>query len=209
MESNTHPIFVIGRSFGAGGRAIGRRLATRLGIPFYDNELLKEAAVNFGFTDHVFIRADERPPSRFKRLVTQIYGVQESFNSDTLSVENIYQAQSLVIRAIAKRGPCIIIGRTADYILRDFPGLVSVFLHAPVSYRARKIMERGDASDEIEAIELAKSKDRSRREYYNYFTGRHWGEAANYDISIDSSILSPEDTAELIIDFKKKLTIHQ
>lgn len=206
MESDHH-IIVIGRSFGAGGRAIGRCLSAILGIPFFDNELLKEAAGEFGFSREVFARADEKRPSRFRRLVTQVYGVQEAYNmASSLSPENIYQAQSLVIRAIAKRGPCVIIGRTADYILRDFPGVVSIFVHAPLAWRARKIVERGDAPSEVEAIELARQKDRGRQDYYNYFTGRQWGVAANYDLTLDSSLLSPQQSANLINTFIQSLS---
>lgn len=199
-----HTIVSIGRSFGAGGRAIGKELAKILGIPFYDNELLKEAAEEFGFSREVFSRVDERRPSLLKRMVTQIYGVQEAFNINaSVTAENIYQAQSLMIRAIAKRGPCVIIGRTADYILRDFPGLLKVFLHAPLSYRAAKIVERGDAASQVEAIDLARHKDRIRGEYYYYFTGRQWGSAANYDLSLDSSLLTPRRGAEVVIAFIK------
>lgn len=206
MANKDYIVVSIGRSFGAGGRAIGRALSSIMEIPFYDNELLKEAAREFGLSKDIFARADERRPSMFKRLVTQIYGVQETFNiSSSMTAENLYQAQSLVIRSIASRGPCIIIGRTADYILRDFPGLVKVFFHAPVAYRALKIMERGDAPSEIAAIELARSKDRGRREYYNYFTGRHWGEASNYDLTFDSSLLAPEEYAALLASYIGKL----
>lgn len=201
MEGD-YPIISIGRSFGAGGRSIGRHLSSLLGIPFYDNELLMEAAQEFGFSRSIFMRADEKRPSVFKRLVTQMYGVQETFNiQNSLTAENIYQAQSLVIRAIAKRESCIIIGRTADYILRDFPGLLKVFLHAPLSYRALKIVERGDAADVEQAMELARLKDRTRQEYYNYFTGRDWGSSANYDLTFDSSLLSPQQAAELISSY--------
>lgn len=203
MQSE-HPILVIGRSFGAGGRSIGRELSTLLGYPLYDSELLKESASEFGFAPEIFAKADERPPSFFKRLVTQSYGLQEVYMPVTLSGENLYHAQSRVIRHIASRGPAIIVGRTADYILRDFPSLVSVFIHAPLAYRAVKIVERGDAGDTAEAIELAKIKDRRRQEYYNYFTGRQWGMASNYDLTLDSSLLSPRENAELIEQFCKK-----
>lgn len=204
MEKS-YPIIVIGRKFGAGGRAIGRNLSDILDIPSFDKEVLKESAEEFGFSREVFARADEKRPSRFKRLVTQVYGVQEAYLSDTLSAENIYQAQSLVIRAIARRGPCIIIGRTADYILRDFPGLFSIFVHAPIAFRAAKIVERGDALTDIEAIELAREKDKDRQEYYNYFTGRHWGEASNYDLTLDSSLLPPMENAAFIAQYLKKV----
>lgn len=192
---------VIGRCFGAGGRAIGKRLSDSLDIPFFDNELLKEAAEEFGFSRSVFVRVDERRPSFLRRLVTQSYGVQEAFGAETFNPETLYQAQSRVIRAIAKKGPCIIIGRTADYILRDFPNLVSVFFHAPLAYRAQKIVERGDAASDIEAIELARQKDRQRQDYYNYFTGRRWGEASNYDLTLDSSLMTPQQCADLICSF--------
>lgn len=206
MDSN-HSIISIGRSFGAGGRAIGKVLSEILGFPFYDNELLKEAAQEFGFSKQIFERVDERRPSIFKRLVTQMYGVQEAYNIGTnVNTETLYQAQSLVIRSLAKRGPCIIIGRTADYILRDFPGLLKVFIHAPLSYRAQKIVDRGDAQDELAAIELARRKDKAREEYYNYFTGRKWGSASNYDLTLDSSLLSPKDSAYIIEIYLKKIS---
>ena len=198
---NSNPIITIGRSFGAGGRAIGKCLSEMLGIPVYDNELLKEVAQQFGFSKEIFARADEKRPSVFRRFVSQAYGVQEAYIADALSPENLYQAQSAVIRAIAKKSPCIFIGRTADYILRDFPGLLSVFLHAPLAFRAIKIVERGDARSEIEAIELANRRDKKRQEYYNYFTGRQWGVASNYDLTLDSSLHSPNQSAEFIVKF--------
>lgn len=202
-----YPVIVIGRSFGAGGRAIGRALSVLTGIPFYDNELLKAAAEEFGFPRRVFERSDERRPSRLRRLVSQAYGVQEAYLADTYTPESLYHAQSAVIRAIASRGACIIIGRTADYVLRDFPGLIKIFIHAPLAYRAGKIVERGDAASEPEAIELARKRDRGRQEYYNYFTGRQWGEASNYDLTIDSSLLPAGQSAELLkryIEFRMK-----
>ena len=198
------PIITIGRSFGAGGRSIGKCISAILGIPFYDNEILQEVAREFGFSKSIFARADEKRPSRFRRIISHAYGVPEAYMADTLGPENLYQAQSLVIRSIARRGPCIIIGRTADYILRDFEGLVSVFLHAPLSYRALKIVERGDAPSEVEAIEMARNKDRRRQEYYNYFTGRQWGVASNYNLTLDSSLLPSEDSARLIIEFQRR-----
>lgn len=205
-KDKNYPIIVIGRSFGAGGRAIGKLLSERLGIPYYDNELLMETARQFGLQSHIFAGADEKRPSFFKRLLTQSYGVQEAYGQDTLSSEALYQAQSRVIRNIAERGSCIIVGRTADYILRDYPGLKSIFLHAPVEYRAAKIVARGDAPTTEEAIELARRRDRDREAYYNYFTGRHWGEATNYTLTLDSSKADPGRIVDLItsyLEFKK------
>ena len=193
-----HPVIVIGRSFGAGGKAIAKCLSAKLDMPVYDKELLKEAAKEFGFSHDLFLKADEKRPSMFRRLVAQMYGLQDAYMADTLSSENLYQAQSQIIRAIAERGPSIIVGRSADYILRDFPRLISVFVHAPLAYRASKIVERGDSKDELEAMELARQKDKHRQEFYNYFTGREWGVASNYDLTLDSSLLSPEKNAEIV-----------
>lgn len=203
------PIIVIGRSFGAGGRSVGKALSKILDIPFYDSELLMESAKEFGFSKEVFSRCDEKRPSIFKRLVTHSYGMQEVFMPVTIGSENIYQAQSVVIRGIAEKGPAIIIGRTADYLLRDYPNLLSVFIHAPLAYRARKIVDRGDAPDEVAAIELAKMIDRQRQEYYDFFTGKTWGTASNYDLTIDSSLLPVDDIARLIADLNKKLIQHR
>ena len=199
---NYNQVIVIGRCFGAGGRTVGRNLAATLNIPFYDNELLAEAASKFGFSREVFARVDEKRPSFLKRLLTQSYGVQESFGNDTLSAETLYHAQSRVIKAIAACGPCVIVGRTADYILRDLPNLVSVFLHAPLSLRAKQIVERGDSPSLEEAIELARQKDRQRQEYYDYFTGRHWGEASNYDLTINfNEMITLNGVVDLILQF--------
>lgn len=205
MEKSTpaHPVVVIGRRFGAGGRAIGKIVAERLGISYYDNELLMETARQFGFSRHIFDGADEKRPSFLKRLLSQSYGVQEAYNTEALSCESLYQAQSRVIRSIAQKGPCVIVGRTADYILRDFSSLTSIFLHAPLQYRASKIMDRGDASSLEEATELAKRRDKDREAYYNYFTGRQWGVASNYGLSLDSSAGEPAEIADFIIAFLK------
>ena len=197
--SKLHPIIVIGRCFGAGGRVIGKKIAERLSIPYYDNELLMETAKQFGFSKSIFAHADEKRPSIFKRLLTQAYGVQETYNTETLSNETLYQAQSKVIRKIAEQGSCVIVGRTADYILRDFPTLISVFVHAPLEFRADKIVARGDASSHPEAMELAKRRDKERESYYNYYTGRQWGTASNYTLSLDSSLLSPDISAQMVI----------
>lgn len=204
MKKGDHFIIVIGRHFGAGGRAVGKLLAEKLDIPYYDNEILKETADQYGLTNDIFARADEKRPSFLKRLLTQSYGIQETYNPEAISSETLYQAQSKVIREIADKGPCVFVGRSADYILRDYPGLISVFLHAPIDYRAEKILKRGDASSLCEASEIARKMDKDREAYYNYFTGKEWGKASTYTLSIDASSLPPDKIAELIIDYLKK-----
>lgn len=191
-------IIVIGRSFGSGGRNIGKKIAEKIGIPFYDRELLKRASAEFGYSPHIFELADEKKPTLLKRIVSQSYGIAETYQPDTISVESLYQIQSRVIHSIAERSSCVIVGRTADYILRDFPNVISIFIHSPIEKRAREILSRGDASNLEKAMEKAKKIDRERESYYNFFSGKKWGVADNYHLSFDSSKLSAETIAEIV-----------
>lgn len=201
-----HCIVVIGRQFGSGGRKIGKLIAAKLGIDYYDKELLSRAATSLGFSPEIFAAADEKKPSPLRSLLQGLSGVADNFHATTLSGEKLYEEQSGIIRQLADRGPCVFVGRTADYVLREYPGLVSVFVHAPMKHRAGKITARGDAANANAAEEIARKHDRDREGYYNYFTGRHWGRADNYHLSIDSSTLSEDDVAELIINYCKAKT---
>lgn len=199
---NGNLVIVIGRQFGAGGRRLGRELSRRLGIPYFDKELLQEAAERFGFSRTVFESGDEKRPSLLHSLVNFNYNsVTYNFCTSAMSADEIYTAQSHVIRQLAEEGPCVIVGRTADYILRDFPCLISVFVHADIKTRAYRIFDRGEAPSQEAAEEIAEKQDKLRRNYYNYFTGNKWGDAATYNICIDSTRLSVDNMAELVIAF--------
>lgn len=193
-------IIVIGRQYGAGGRKLGKRLAETLNVPYYDKELLSEAADALGFSKELFLKADEKKPSILRSFLSFNYGSPSaSFSSYTLTDDNLYRAQSDVIKSICEKGSCVIVGRTADYVMRDHPGLLSIFVHAPEEHRAKAILERGEAKSMEEALEKARKFDRSRESYYNYFTNRHWGHADNYDLTFNSSRLSPEAILPLIL----------
>ncbi len=196
-------VIVIGRQFGSGGRRIGRMVADKLGIPYYDKELLSHAAKSLGFSPDVFAAADEKRPSAFRTLMQSMYGIADNFHTTSISGERLYEQQSKVIREIGSRGSCVIVGRTADYVLRDHPGLVSVFLHAPEKWRAEKIVRRGESMCCEEAISQAQKHDRNRENYYNYYTGGNWGRADNYHLSLDSSLLPESRIADLIIGFAR------
>lgn len=198
-----HPIIVIGRQFGAGGRAIGRALASMAGMNYYDKELLEKAAEEYGFSSEIFTRADEKRPSPLKHLLAMSYGVADTYPADALSGESLFAAQSRVIEALALRAPAVFVGRTADHILRDNPRMLSVFLHADDTTRAKRILSRGDAESSQKALELARRRDKDRESYYNYFTGRRWGHAGNYHLTFDSSALSPEEGARAILEFAR------
>ena len=192
----TH-IIVVGRQFGSGGRLIGQALARRLGIPYYDKELMSEAARRLGFDEEIFRRTDERP-KWFHTLPGLGCGSADLYSSSVMSREGLYRAQSEAITQIAAEGACVIVGRTADYVLRDHPGMVSIFLHAPEEWRARRIVERGDCDNEPDAIHLARRRDSQRERYYNFFTGRHWGRCDNYHLSLDPSRLGTQGAVDLI-----------
>lgn len=192
---------VIGRQFGSGGRKIGRMLADRLGIDYYDKELLHEAARGFGFSTDIFDANDEKRPSLFKSLLQAAYGVTTQAEANPLSGEAIYAAQSKVIRAIAEKGSCVIVGRTADYVLRDNPRCASIFIHAPIGHRANAVVSRGEASNIEQGAEMARKADKKRESYYNYFTGRRWGHSDNYHLSIDASTMSVDNIVELLYGY--------
>ncbi len=198
------PIIVIGRLYGAGGRKIGRELARRFNLPYYDRELLSEAASRLGFSRRVFDNADERRPSLLGSLLSFGNGISEAFGTPPMSREGIYEAQSRVIRQIASEGGAVFVGRSADYILRHHPGLVSIFLHAPEDVRARRLIERGEAEDEAQARERLRHADTDRENFYNYFTGRPWGHADNYDLTLDSTHLDEQEAADLLESFVRR-----
>lgn len=195
-----HPFVVtIGRQFGCGGREIGKMIARSLGADYYDKTLLSKAAEAFGFSKNLFDRADEKRPSWLRSLLQYNYGVENAVSEfSDIDNEGLYRAQSRVIRQLAAMGPCVIVGRTADYILRDHPRMVSLFLHAPVDFRAARILERNDANDMDSARSMARKMDNARDSYYSYYTNRPWGQASTYHLSIDTSRFTPEEIIELI-----------
>ena len=195
-----HTVITIGRQFGSGGGMVAVEIGKRLGIPVYDNELISRAAEESGFSKELFTRSDEK---RSLFSLSSFFAPWRSLHSGEsfISDDAMFKIQSDVIREIAEKGPAILIGRCADYILRDMETL-DVFVCAPMDYRIRRICEReGLAEKEAEALILRKDKTRST--YYNYYTLETWGEAAGYDLCIDSSILGIEGTAEQIIAFGK------
>ncbi len=197
----THPVIVVGRSFGAGGRELGHALAKRLGFDYYDKELLNEAATHSGLDAGIFERNDERAPGFLSGMLPLNMGFNAlawyAGPSSTTS-QGVYHAQSDFIRHIASKGPCVIVGRTADYLLRDFPGLLSIFLHAPEQACVERIMKRTPIAAE-EALSTLKRTNRLRAEYYNFYTDRTWGQANTYHLTFDTSRIPIDDIVELIV----------
>lgn len=193
-ENISTPAYVvtIGRQFGSGGREFGRLLAKELGIDFYDKELLIEAARKAGMGEEFFERNDERTPSFLSGLMWFNHGVKPStlyLGSNSISDDALYTSLSDIIHDVASRGPCVIVGRTADYVLRDNPRTFNIFVHAPEEECIRRIMKRGEVTDEKKAREKLRRTNRLRSAFYNFYTDKKWGNADSYDISIDSSLL--------------------
>lgn len=201
MNNSDHKIIVIGRQYGGTGRKTGRALAERLGIPYYDKEIINKVAASYGFDPDILDRADEKKPSPFRSMLLGKYGVMDMYSTSPLSREALYEAQTNVISQICQEGSCVIVGRTADYIMREHPGLVSVFIHAPREWRAQNLIQRGEARNLQEALVKIKKADNDREGYYNYFTGRNWGVADNYHLTVDASLLPHEEMIDLIASF--------
>ena len=197
-----HPVICIGRQFGSGGREIGLAVSQKMGIPFYDKEILKKAAQDSGISQELFERADERPSSSF--LYTLSIGAAPAFASydDYLTDDKLFVFQSNTIRELAKQGPCVFIGRCADYVLRQQPGMLSVFIHAPLEQRVLRVARLYNI-DEDKARARIRKTDKTRANYYNYSADGDWGRADRYDIALNTGKLPIPIAAQLLADAAK------
>ncbi|WP_455716523.1 cytidylate kinase-like family protein [Anaerosporobacter sp.] len=193
-------IITISRQYGSGGREIGEKLAKKLGIPFYDNELITRAAKESGFTESVFERAESKATNSLLYSIAMgmsAYGSQDlGFNNLSLD-ERIYLAQAEVIRKVATEGSCVIVGRCADYILKENPNVVNVFVWADINSRVERAttmynMPTKKAEENILKI------DKRRANYYNYHANEKWGKAENYHLSIKSDYVGIDNAVEVI-----------
>ncbi len=193
MKNNL--IICLGRQYGSGGREIGMMLAETFGIGYYDKKLITEAAKRSGLADETFERYEER---RFGSLW---HALSQGFNfSGGFSPEDIFRIQSETIMDIAAKEPCVIVGRCADYVLRENPRCANIFVSASPGERTRRVAVRHNTGFG-EAAALIAKMDRSRAAYYNFYTEKTWGAAASYHLCIDSSRLGLEVSATMIADF--------
>lgn len=191
-------IITIGRQFGSGGRNIGIRLAEKLGVPFYDKELLKKAAEKSGLCEHLFENFDERPKSLLYSIAMDSYmfALPGGGISDSLE-QQVYQATFDTIRHIADLGACVIIGRCADATLADRSNVLRLFIHAPLDWRVDTVAKR-DGIDKEQARSEVTRTDKRRAAYYEYYTAQKWGVAGNYDVCLDSSAFGEDGAVALI-----------
>ena len=207
MKHKNNLIIIIGREIGSGGRTIARLLAEKYGCQFYDREILNLAAKESGFNEKFFEQNDEK-----KGIFKSLFHIHVPFISDScfydngLSQESLFKMQSDAIRKAAQKGPCVFVGRCADYVLRDFENVVSFFITANIDERIKRVSQRYGYSEQ-ESRKLIENGERQRASYYNYYPGKKWGDSRSYDLCINSSILGIEGTMELIGDFLDKVHI--
>lgn len=196
---NSKIIITIGRQFGSGGSEIGYKLSQNMGIHYYDKELLLEAAKDHGLSPEVFEQVDEQTKNSFPFGFTTGFSNMAMFMPDIniLSGEQLFKFQSDTLRKIAEKESCVLIGRCADYVLRDMPQCISLFIHNKPENRIKRVSEQQKLSEE-QAKALIIKKDKSRAAYYNYYTNKEWGVASSYNLSIDISLLGVYKTVQFL-----------
>ena len=204
-------IITIGRQFGSAGREIGEKLAKEFDIPCYDKELLTRAAKESGFCEELIQTHDERPTNSFLyNLVMDTYsfGYNAAGLIDMPISQKVFLAQFDAIKKMADEGPCIIVGRCADYALANNPDVINIFVRAELEDRVKLISKRMDLT-ENKAKDLVLKNDKQRASYYNYYTSKKWGDTSSYDLTINTSKISVDNAVDLILDFRRYMDAKQ
>lgn len=192
-------IITIGRQYGSGGHELGRKLAARLGVPFYDRELLTEAATRSDLTKEMIESLDEQPTSSFLySLSVGAYG----FGGDvSLPLGNrVFLAMTEAIRAVAEKGSCVIVGRCAEYVLSKEDSLVRVFVRADREARVARLMQHFGVSEK-EAVNMMVKTDKKRASYHDFYSDDKWGAATSYDLVVNSGLLGIDQSVEMIAHY--------
>lgn len=205
MTKNT--IITIGRQFGSGGHEIGELLAKKLGIPFYDRNLVKMAAEELHITEEQAELEDEK---KLMSIVSNYNLATGGYNDFMANAEfyapvgrDLYAVQSAIIKKLAQKGSCVIVGRCADYVLKDYPGCINVFICASKEDRKNRVMDKYHLS-ERKAAEKMKKIDRERKYYYETYSGKEWGSIQSHQILMNSSLLGKEKIVEYLAALYKE-----
>lgn len=183
-------IITISREFGSGGRTIGKKVAEELGIPCYDNEIIQKIAKESSFDEQYIKEAGEYASGGFfSTLANRAFGPTNG--------DHLWEMQYKIITQLAQQGPCVIVGRCADYILRDTANCLKVFIHADMNFRAERIV-KVYGEREVSAEHRLKEKDKRRAAYHRFYTEMKWGHAQNYHITLDSGILGIDKCVKII-----------
>lgn len=198
-------IVTIGRQFGSGGSEIGKKLADSLHIAYYDKELIQLAAKESGICPALFEKADEKTSGGLLQAFAMGFSMNGAIYqpNDCFTDATLFQVQSDVIRKIAAKHSCVIVGRCADYILKDDPHCTSVFIHSSEADRVKRIIGKNPVTEK-EALEQMRKTDKTRASYYNYYTDKTWGAAMSYHLCLNSSVIGTDHCVRLIEEFIKK-----
>ena len=196
-------VITISRQYGSGGREVGQKLAEHYGIQFYDNELITRAAKESGFAEETFAKAEDKATNSLLYSLAMginVYGNQD-FGFSGLSLDDrIFLAQSDVIRKVADDGPCVIVGRCADYVLKERANIFNVFVQASLDFRLKRVVENYGESEK-KAGEIILKNDKRRANYYNYHVGEKWTNLTNYDMVVRSDISGIDKAVESICTY--------
>ena len=193
-------IITIGRQYGSGGKEIGTKLAQYYNIPFYDKELLKVAAKESGICEEMFENFDEKPTTSFLySLVMDPYALGYNATSFDMPLnQKVFLASFDAIKKVADEGPCIIVGRCADYAFHDFKNCINLFIYGDEDVKIKRIMGKYNLTED-KARDMMTKKDKQRQSYYNYYSSKKWGRADSYDFCLNSTVLGVDGTVKLII----------
>lgn len=211
MAANT--VITIGRQYGSGGRYVGRLLAEKLGIPFYDKELLAEASKQSGICEEVIEDHDEKPTRSL--LFSLVTGLQSHGDTSTMYMDmplnhKIFLAQFDAIKRIAAQGPCVIVGRCSDYVLRDMPNAVHFFVKADTESRIQRAVKYYGL-DPAKAEDAIRKADKRRASYYNYYATATWGDVNNYDLCVDTGAIGTAGAVDIMarfVELKETFSYH-
>ena len=198
-------IITISREYGSGGRIIGELLSKELDIPFYDKELIDLAVEKSGYCREIIEKAELKAKSSLAYSLSAALGFGDNAGNSLSVNDRLFLAQFKVIREVAEKGDCVIIGRCADYVLRDIPGVTNVFIYGETEDRIKRAVEKyGD--DASQAENIIATYDKARKNYYEYHTGLSWGECKNFNLTINSSYITEEKAAHIIAEYVEHRT---
>ncbi len=198
---NMNQVITISRQFGSGGRTIGKETADKLGIPCYDEEIINQIAEKSGFAKEFIKESGEYTAST--SWIGNIFASRD-YNGHSVQ-EDLWHMQSRIVEELAEKGPCVIVGRCADYILRDKAELLTVFIHASMEKRAERIVNIYGEDKEQSAEKRLLNKDKRRKAYYQLYTDTKWGDAKNYDVSLDSGRLGIDTCVSILTELYQQM----
>lgn len=198
-------VITIARQYGSGGKTVGQMLASELGIPFYSRDILRLASEDSGISEGLFAEADEKLKNNpLLKISKNVYDgdLIPPESGEFVSDKNLFNYQAKIIKQLAETQSCVIVGRCADFVLKDYPNVMSVFVHADEEFCYERAMERNSMSPREMRKFIAKV-DKYRGDYYRYYTGRNWTDARNYDLCLDCGKLGFEKCKEEILAYRK------